>query len=80
MNLNLLPLLRCPETQQPLSMADGALITSINQRIAAETLRNRADRLIQQPIEGGLLRQDGKLLFPIHGKLPILLIDEAIAL
>lgn len=67
MNEALLAILCCPETRQPLKPAGAELIAELNKRLPA-------------PIEGGLVREDGKRLYPIRNQIPILLIDEAITL
>ncbi len=76
----LLDLLVCPENHTPLSLADAALVARLNQQIAAGTVRNRVGQVVHQPIEGGLVRQDGTVLYPIRDGIPILLIDEALVL
>ncbi len=68
----------CPETHQPLALADPALIGKLNDQLVAGKLRNRAGQPVAGRLDGGLLRQDGKFLYPIHGNLPVLLVDEAI--
>jgi uncharacterized protein YbaR (Trm112 family) len=35
---------------------------------------------LQDPIDGGLLRSDRKVLYPIRQNIPIMLIDQAIPL
>lgn len=79
-DLDLLALLCCPETHQPVSPADPALIQRLNQAIDAGELRNRANRIVEERIEGGLLRADGRFLYPIRHDIPIMLIEEAIPL
>ena len=74
----LLKILCCPETHQGLSFAPADAIQKLNQQISAGTARNRAGTVIKEPIEGGLLRADGKYLYPIRLGIPILLIDEAL--
>jgi uncharacterized protein YbaR (Trm112 family) len=76
----LLNILRCPETHQKLALADNALLAQINDAVTAGRLRNRAGNTVSEKIDGGLVREDGKFLYPIRAKLPIMLIDEAIAL
>jgi uncharacterized protein YbaR (Trm112 family) len=76
----LLNILRCPETHQKLTMTEPALITQINDAIAAGRLRNRAGNAVSEKIDSGLVREDGKFLYPIRVNLPIMLIDEAIPL
>ena len=76
----LLEILRCPETHQKLSLAPAELVARLNSQISARQIRNRAGKLLEQRVEGGLLREDGTVLYPIRGKLPILLIDEGVLL
>ena len=74
----LLTVLVCPETHMALQAADPPLITRLNHLVAEGRLRNRRGELLTNPIEEGLLRQDGKLLFPVVDGIPVMLIDEAI--
>ena len=76
----LLEILRCPETHQKLSLAPADLIAKLNSQISARQIRNHAGKLVEQPLEGGLVREDGAVLYPIRGKLPVLLIDEGVLL
>ena len=74
----LLNALCCPETHQPISLADAATLEKLNQGIATGVVRNRRGDTIKEKIEKGLIRQDGKSLYPIRNQLPLLLIEEAI--
>jgi uncharacterized protein YbaR (Trm112 family) len=76
----LLAILCCPETHQPLTEATPDLLTKLNTRIAAAQLKNRAGELVKDPIEGALIRQDGKYFYPIRKEIPVMLIDQAIPL
>ena len=80
MDDNLLEIICCPETHQPLRYADAELITDLNQRIEAGTLLDRVEEKVGQKIDGGLLREDGKILYPIRQNIPALLIDLGIPL
>jgi uncharacterized protein YbaR (Trm112 family) len=71
-------ILRCPETYQALAIADGKVISRLNEQIAAGSLRNRAAQTLTRPLEGGLLRDDRRVLYPIIDETPILLVDEGI--
>lgn len=73
-------ILRCPENQATLVPADAALVAELNERIRAGRLRNKAGREVEQSIDGGLVRADGDLLYPIVEQIPVLLRDEAIPL
>ena len=76
----LLKILCCPETRQPLRPADPALVQRLNEQIASGELRNRAGQPVTRKCDGGLVRQDGRFLYPICQRIPILLIHEAIPL
>jgi uncharacterized protein YbaR (Trm112 family) len=77
---DLLKILCCPETRQELRLAEPALVESLNRRIAEGTLRNRAGRAVTEKLDGGLLRADGKCLYPVRQDIPVMLVDEAIPL
>ena len=77
---DLLKILCCPETHQEVRLAEPAVIEKLNAQIAAGSLKNRAGQLVQEKIEGGLLRADGKFLYPIRRNIPVMLVDEAIPL
>jgi uncharacterized protein YbaR (Trm112 family) len=56
------------------------LLERLNNRIRQGQLSNRRGTSITEPIDGGLVRQDGQYLYPIRDDIPIMLIDEAIPL
>ena len=76
----ILKIMCCPETHQPIALAEPSLIEKLNRQIAAGQLRNRGDQPVKEKIDGGLVREDKKFLYPIRGDIPIMLIDEAIPL
>ena len=76
----LLATLCCPETHAGLAAADPKLIQVLNEQIVPGQLRNRAGQLVTERIEGGLVRSDGRYLYPIRHAIPVMLIDEAIPL
>jgi uncharacterized protein YbaR (Trm112 family) len=76
----LLDILACPETKQPLTLAEPALLDTLNQRISQGTLTNRGGATVVEPMDGGLIREDRRYLYPIRDDIPIMLIDEAIPL
>lgn len=77
---SLLALLRCPENGSQLVAAEEKLMTRLNALISAGRLQNRAGRLIEKPLDGGLVRASGDLLYPIIDQIPVLLQDEAISI
>jgi uncharacterized protein YbaR (Trm112 family) len=76
----LLEILCCPETRQDVTLAPASLVEELNGRIEAGTLQNRAGAAVREKMDGGLLRADGKALYPIREDIPVMLIDEAIPL
>jgi uncharacterized protein YbaR (Trm112 family) len=74
----LLDILCCPETKQDLTLVSPDIIDKINQRIKKGDLKNRSGETVKESIDGGLLREDQKYLYPIREDIPIMLIDEAI--
>ncbi len=74
----LLKILCCPETHQDIRLAEPSLIEQINREITAGRLQNRAGQPVKEQIDGGLLRADGKFLFPIRHDIPVMLVEEAI--
>ena len=79
-NPELLEILVCPEDKTSLHEADGDLITRVNAAIASGTLKNIAGDVIEERIEGGLIREDGQRLYIIRDDIPVMLIDEAVPL
>lgn len=75
----LLAILACPETHQPLRLAEAGLVERVNARIAAGEATNVGGTNVSEPIEGGLVREDEKILYPIRHGIPILLIEEGLA-
>ena len=76
----LLDILACPENKTPVSMAEQTIIDQLNEQIANGKITNRGGKIVENPLDGGLIREDKKFLYPIDDGIPIMLIDEAISL
>jgi uncharacterized protein YbaR (Trm112 family) len=76
----LLEILCCPETHQEVRLAEPAVVDKLNGQIAAGTVTNRAGQTVKEKIEGGLVRADGRFLYPIRRNIPVMLMDEGIPL
>ncbi|MFP3948057.1 MAG: Trm112 family protein [Longimicrobiales bacterium] len=76
----LLEILVCPETKQPVRAADDELVERVNAAIRAGRVQNRAGGKVGDLIDGGLVREDGLLLYPVREDIPIMLVDEALEL
>lgn len=77
---DLLAILCCPETKQALTEADSSLIRRLNDGIKSRQLQNAGKQVVTEPVEGGLLRADSKILYPIRENIPVMLIEEGIPL
>jgi uncharacterized protein YbaR (Trm112 family) len=80
LDAELLKVLCCPETHQDLRPAEPAVVDQLNAQIATGILKNRAGQPVREKIDAGLVRSDGKFLYPVRGGIPVMLVDEAIAL
>ena len=74
----LLDILVCPENKTPVKVVDEATVSKINDAISQKQLKNRGGEVVEEAIDGGLLREDGAYLYAIRDDIPIMLINEAI--
>ena len=75
-----LQLLRCPETLEPLSFLAPEVLATVNARIAAGGVCNRAGERVSEPLDGALRPANGAAVYPIREGIPILLVEESILL
>ena len=78
MDKRLLPILHCPITHKGLSLANAAVLQSVNAAIAAGTLTNREGHAVTARLEAALLTDDGKVLYPVADGIPVLLASESV--
>lgn len=76
----LLDILVCPETKQPVRTAGPELLERLNTAIREGAVTNRGGDTVSEQVTEGLVRKDGSLLYPVRDDIPIMLIDEAIPL
>ncbi len=74
----LMALLRCPLSRSPLTRATGAALSRLEALRLAGALRDRAGRLVSEPIAAGLLSGNGRTFYPIREGFPVLLVEESI--
>ncbi len=77
---DLLEMLVCPESHQPLAIAQAELLEQINRGVENGHVKNVGGTKMVKPFESGLLRADGKVFYPVVDEIPVLLVDEAILL
>lgn len=73
-------LLRCPETRQKLADASADLLQKMRQELAAGKLFCKSGKFVIVPLEAGLVREDGQVVYPVRDGIPVLVADEAILL
>ena len=80
LDAELLSILVCPETKEPVHLAGPELLEQVNRAIEAGTLANRSGERVTEKIEAGLVREDGRVLYEVKDDIPVMLIDESIIL
>ena len=76
----LLAILCCPETKQEVSLLDSQRVDHLNAEIEKGALHNKGGHPVKEKLEGGLIRKDGRVVYPIRDQIPIMLIEEGIML
>ena len=77
---DLLAILCCPETKQEVSLLDSPTLNQLNVEIEKGELQNKAGHPVKEKLDGGLIRNDGKVVYPIRDQIPIMLIEEGIVI
>lgn len=76
----LLAILVCPETKQPVALAPTELVDTLNAHIQNGTLKNRVGEVVSAAMDAALVREDQHYCYPVRDDIPVMLIDEAIPL
>jgi uncharacterized protein YbaR (Trm112 family) len=77
---DLVDILVCPETKQPVRLATAPELASINAKISSGTLRNRGGEAVKNLLVEALVREDGRILYPVDDGIPVMLIEESVEL
>ena len=74
----LVEILVCPKTRENVELASVEIVEKINQAISAKRIRNVDDQPVTETLQDGLIRDDGKIIYPIRDCIPVMLIGEGI--
>lgn len=76
----LLTILVCPETKQPVVPAAAELLSRINEKIRRGAAKNRVGGTVESEIDAGLMTADGRFVYPIRNDIPVMLSEQAIVI
>ena len=79
MDKRLLDILCCPATKQPLRLLTRAELDALNRAIAGGSARTAGAAPVTAALAAGLITADGKRVYRIDDDVPVMLVDEAIA-
>ncbi|MFT5463722.1 MAG: hypothetical protein ACI8QS_002610 [Planctomycetota bacterium] len=72
----LLAILACPASRQPLKEVDAAELGALNEKIATGSLTNVGGKPIKEALEAALVCADGSIVYPVRQGIPVLLPEE----
>lgn len=75
----LLDILCCPETKVPVEVLSEDKLKALNEKIAAGEVKTIDGRKVNEPLDAGLITEDGRTIYRIDDDIPIMLIDEGIS-
>ena len=76
----LLDIVCCPVTHQPLKPLPESELTRLNRLIERQEIRNRDGEVVNTVVEQALATRDGRLAYPVRDGIPVLLMEQGIAL
>lgn len=65
-------LLACPQTHQPLDVAPQHVVDALNADIARLSVRDLNGTLVREPLDSGLLRADGQVVYAVRRGVAVL--------
>lgn len=74
----LLAILRCPETKEPLQLLSNDKLKLLNERIERGEVKTAEGNPVETRLEAALITEGGGRIYRIEDEIPILLVDEVI--
>ena len=74
----LVEILVCPANRERVSLVRRKILDRLNQAIAEGRILNVDETPVSEPLQDGLLREDGKILYPVRDAIPVMLMGEGI--
>ncbi|UCE04304.1 MAG: hypothetical protein JSW67_15545 [Candidatus Latescibacterota bacterium] len=79
MRKDLLEILVCPVTKEPLEVLPDEKRAALNALIEKRKIQNVGGKQVEQVLQEGLITTDGKTIYRIDDDIPIMLAEEGIA-
>lgn len=78
LDTQLLEILVCPDSKERVAPLSPQALIALNELIRAGKVRNRAGVLVEESLDAGLLRSDGKIVYPVRRDIPVMLVEEGL--
>ena len=75
---DLLEILCCPETKEPLKLVAPEILAKINERITAGKVQYESGETVTEPLEEALITVDEQRIYSIKDSIPVMLVEESI--
>jgi len=76
----LLDIVCCPLTQAPLERLSEARLHRLNVLIQEGKIKNESKSIVEEPLAEALVTRDGRIAYPVRDGIPVLLIEQGIAM
>lgn len=76
---DLLEILCCPKTKVPVEVLSSEKLEKLNAEVSAGKVKYVDESVVDQPLQEGLITEDGQTVYRIDDDIPVMLIDKGIA-